>query len=149
MSTTQKDKSSGKPRQRSRKADQRQKPEAQPAPRLDEEIEDQTDTLMAEAITNDPASPAEVPLIDEVAPAEVPLVDDIALVDAVPADTAAPMHHRPVSIQTIANAYEAIPCREADGRAVIRQGHRASDRVCTADLCELCRRVAEDLRTVP
>jgi hypothetical protein len=106
MSTTQKDKSSGKPRQRSRKADQRQKPEAQPAPQRDEAMEDQISTLMADAIANDAASPAEVPLIDEVAPAEVPLVDDIAPVDAVPADTAAPVHHRPVSIQAIANAYE-------------------------------------------
>ena len=38
MSTTQKDKSGGKPRQRSRKADQRgQKPEAPQSPKLDQE----------------------------------------------------------------------------------------------------------------
>src|SRR5579863_9971793 len=49
MSTTQKDKSSGKPRQRSRKGDQRQKPEAQPAPQRDEAMEDQISTLMADA----------------------------------------------------------------------------------------------------
>ena len=50
MSTTQKDKSSGKPRQRSRKADQRsQKTEAPQGPKLDQEIEDQISSLMADA----------------------------------------------------------------------------------------------------
>ena len=132
MSTTQKDKSSGKPRQRSRKADQRQKPEAQPAPQRDEAMEDQISTLMADATANDAASPAEVPLIDEVAPAEVPLVDDIAPVDAVPADTAAPVHHRPVSIQTIANAYEEYTRRSLqESRSLVGKlmGVRSFDKV--------------------
>ena len=136
MSTTQKDKSSGKPRQRSRKADQRsQKPEAPQSPKLDQEIEDQISSLMADAPTNDTVPPAEAPLIDEVAPAEVapaevPLVDDIAPADASSIDV--PAQHRPISIQTIANAYEdyakrtlqesQILCREADGCAVARQG---------------------------
>jgi hypothetical protein len=110
MSTTQKDKSSGKPRQRSRKADQRgQKPEAPQSPKLDQEIEDQISSLMADAPANDTVPPAEAPLIDEVAPAEVapaevPLVDDIAPADASSIDV--PAQHRPISIQTIANAYE-------------------------------------------
>jgi len=107
MSTTQKDKSSGKPRQRSRKADQRgQKPDAPQSPKLDQEIEDQISSLMADAPTNDAVPPAEAPLIDEVAPAEVPLVDDIAAADAPSIGPAVPAHHRPISIQTIASAYE-------------------------------------------
>jgi hypothetical protein len=107
MSTTQKDKSGGKPRQRSRKADQRgQKPEVQQSPKLDPKIEDQIGSLMAEAPTNGAALSAEVPLIDEVAPAEVPLVEEIAPVDASPIERAAPAQPRPISIQTIANAYE-------------------------------------------
>jgi len=107
MSTTQKDKSSGKPRQRSRKADQRgQKPDAPQSPKLDQEIEDQISSLMADAPTNDAVPPAEAPLIDEVAPAEVPLVDDIAAADAPSIGPAVPAHHRPISIQTIANAHE-------------------------------------------
>lgn len=133
MSTTQKDKSSGKPRQRGRKADQRQKPEAQPAPQRDEAMEDQISTLMADATANDAASPAEVPAIDEVAPAEVPLVDDIAPLGAVPADTAAPpARHRPVSIQAIANAYEDYTRRSLqESRSLVGKlmGVRSFDKV--------------------
>jgi hypothetical protein len=132
MSTTQKDKSSGKPRQRSRKADQRQKPEAQPAPQLDEEIEDQISTLMADATASDAAAPAEVPLIDEVAPAEVPLVDDGAPADGPSVDTAAPVHHRPVRIQTIANAYEEYTKRSLqESRSLVGKlmGVRSFDKV--------------------
>ena len=107
MSTTQKDKSSGKPRQRSRKADQRgQKPDAPQSPKLDQEIEDQIGSLMADAPTNGAAPPAQVPLIDEVAPAVVPLIDDVAPADAPSIGPAVPAHHRPISIQTIANAHE-------------------------------------------
>jgi hypothetical protein len=108
MSTTQKDKSSGKPRQRSRKADQRgQKPEASQTPKLDQEIEDQISSLIAtDGPTNGAAPPAEMPFIDEVAPAEVPLIDEVAPADAPSTGTAAPVHHRPVSIQTLVNAYE-------------------------------------------
>jgi hypothetical protein len=118
MSTTQKDKSSGKPRQRSRKADQRgQKPEAPQSPKRDQEMEDQIGSLMADAPTNgaappaqvpliDEVEPAEAPLIDEVAPAEVPLIGEVAAADALSTDTATPAHPRPVGIQTIANAYE-------------------------------------------
>ncbi len=107
MSTTQKDKSSGKPRQRSRKADQRsQKTEAPQGPKLDQEIEDQISSLMADAPTNDAAPPAQAPLIDEVAPAEVPLIDEVAPADAPSIGPATPAQHRPIGIQNIANAYE-------------------------------------------
>ena len=107
MSTTQKDKSSGKARQRSRKADQRsQKPERPQGPKLDQEMEDQTGSLMADTPTNGEAPPAPAPSIDEVAPAEVPLIDEIAPADAPSIGPAAPAHHRPIDIQTIAIAYE-------------------------------------------
>lgn len=107
MSTTQKDKSSGKPRQRSRKADQRgQKPEAPQSPKLDQQIEDQISSLMADAPMNDAAPPAEEPLIDEVAPAEVPLIDEAAAADAPSIGPATPAQPRPIDIQTIATAYE-------------------------------------------
>jgi hypothetical protein len=108
MSTTQKDKSSGKPRQRSRKADQRgQKPEAPQTPKLDQEMEDQISSLIAtDAAANGAAPPAEVSFIDEVAPAEVPLIDEVAPPEAPSTGTAAPVQHRPISIQTIVSAYE-------------------------------------------
>ena len=62
MSTTQKDKSSGKPRQRSRKADQRgQKPEALQSPKRDQEMEDQIGSLRADVPTNGAAPPARSP----------------------------------------------------------------------------------------
>jgi len=104
MSTTQKDKSRGK---RGRKADQReQKPEVQQSPKPDQEIEDQISSLTADAPANGAAPSAEVPLIEEVAPAEVPLVDEVAPADTSSIGTNAPARHRPISIQTIANAYE-------------------------------------------
>ena len=119
MSTTQKDKSGGKPRQRSRKADQRgQKPQAPQSPKLDQEIEDQISSLMVDASTDGavpPAevqvAPAEVPLIDEVSPAEVPLIDDVAPAEVSAARHTAPAQHRPISLQTIAHAYEDYTTR--------------------------------------
>ena len=132
MSTTQKDKSSGKPRQRSRKADQRgQKPDAPPSPKLDQEIEDQISSLMADAPTNGAVPPAEVPLIDEVAPAEVPLIDDVTAVDAPSIGPAVPAHHHPISIQTIANAYEDYAKRSFEqGRSFVEKlmGVRSFDK---------------------
>ena len=115
MSTTQKDKSGGKPRQRSRKADQRgQKPEAQQSPKLDQEIGDQVSPAIADAPTNGsvpPAevqvAPAEVPLIDEVSPAEVPLIDEVA-----PAEVSAqPTQPHPRSIDPSAFKPSRMPTR--------------------------------------
>jgi hypothetical protein len=60
MSTTHQDKSSGKPRQRSRKADQAvPKPEQQQSPMLDQREEDQIDPMVASAPTNSAATPAD------------------------------------------------------------------------------------------
>jgi hypothetical protein len=60
MSTTQQDKSSGKPRQHKRKADQPgPKPEQQQSPILNERKQDQIDPVVASAPTNSAATPAD------------------------------------------------------------------------------------------
>jgi hypothetical protein len=130
MTTTDKAKPSGKPRQRGQKGSQRgQKPEPQQSPKLDQRDEDQMSPMGAstEAPTNGVAAPANGPLIGEVAPADVPSIGAAAPADAssigaaapadapsisaaAPADAlsigaAAPADDRPVSIQAIANAY--------------------------------------------
>lgn len=99
MSTTQQDqnKSSGKPRQRGRKADRRsQKSEQQQSPKLDQQGEDQIDLMVAstDAPAEGAAAPVDLPLIGEVLPPDVPFIC-----------AAAPTDNRPVSIQTITNAY--------------------------------------------
>jgi hypothetical protein len=86
MTITDKEKPSGKPRQRSQKGPQRgQKPEPQQSPKLDQRDEDRISEMGAstDAPTNGAATPANGPLVDAAAAA-----DDF-----------------PVSIQTIANAY--------------------------------------------
>jgi hypothetical protein len=110
MSTTQKEKPGGKPRQRSRKADQRaQKAEAQESPKLDQQIEDRISSVMAEAAGDEAAAAKDTvsapeAMIDEVAPAEVPLVEEIAAENA-PSPAAAPAPDGPISVQAIATAY--------------------------------------------
>jgi len=126
MSTTHQDKSSGKPRQRSRKADQRgQKGELQ-SPKLGQRDEDQigatvasTDaSMMSAAAPSDigEASPVDQPLISEAAPVDQPLVSEVAPADApligevLPADIPSTdvigrADNYPISIQTVANAY--------------------------------------------
>jgi hypothetical protein len=130
MTTTDKHKPSGKPRQRSQKGSQRgQKPEPQQSPKLDQRDEDQISPMGAstDAPTNGAAASANAPLIGEVAPADAPSIGAAAPADALsigeaaladapsigaaaPADTlpiggAAPADDCPVSIQTIATAY--------------------------------------------
>jgi plasmid stabilization system protein ParE len=108
MSTKSQDKSARKPRQRSRKADQRsQKPDQLQNAKLDQRDEDQITAMAASADgpTNRAAAPeefpssgaslADVPLIGEVAPAEAPSIVAVASAD-----------DHPVSIQTIADAYQ-------------------------------------------
>jgi hypothetical protein len=98
MSTTHRDKSGGKPRQRSRKTDQRgQKPEPQQSPKLDQPHEDypiEPVIASTEVTTNGATAPVDVPPIADVEPAEAR-----STAAAVPAD------NPPVNIQTIANAY--------------------------------------------
>jgi hypothetical protein len=107
MSTRPQDKSTGKPRQRSRKADQRsQKPDPQKSAKLDQRDEDQIDAMVAsaDAPTNHAAAPAELPS-SGAPPADVPLIGEIAPTEAPSIVAVAPADNRPISIQTIANAY--------------------------------------------
>jgi phasin family protein len=85
MSTTQRDKPSKKPGQRSRKADQRaQKPDQQQSPSLDQRDEDQISATVAS--TNGSATgavaSADAPPSGDAAPAVVPSVSTVAPVDA-------------------------------------------------------------------
>ena len=130
MKTTNREKPSVKPRQRSQKVSQRgQKPEPQQSPKLDQRDEDRisqmgapTDTptdgaaatangtlVGAAAPANAPsigaAAPADALSIDAAAPENVPSVHAAAPADALPTEAAAPPDDCPVSIQTIANAY--------------------------------------------
>jgi hypothetical protein len=129
MSTTHKDKPPNKPRQRSRKMDQRgQKPDQQQSPKLVQRDEDRIGAMVAltDALTNGAAAPAEPPSSGAPAPADVPLIGEIAPADARPIGAAAPgdppsseralanapsigavtpADNCPVSIQTITNAY--------------------------------------------
>jgi hypothetical protein len=105
MSTTHRDKSSGKPRQRSRKADQRgRKPEPQQSPKLDQEDKDQIDPMIAAADAG-AAAPADVPLIGQVEPADVPLVGEAERAEVPSVGAAVSADNHPINIQTIANAY--------------------------------------------
>ena len=97
MSTTHRDKSSGKPRQRSRKTDQRdRKPEGRqnltPDPRDEDQIAPMT--ASTDVPTNVTASPADVPMTGEVEPADARSIGAVV-----------PAENHPVDIQTIANAY--------------------------------------------
>jgi hypothetical protein len=112
MTTTDKEKPGGKPRQRSQKGSQRaQKPGPQQSPKLDQRDEDRispmdglTDAPPTDASPNGAAAPPSGPLLGEVAPADAPSIGA-----AVPADAfsiaAAPADDGPLSIQTIADAY--------------------------------------------
>ena len=130
MTTTHKEKPSGKPRQRNQKGSQRgQKPEPQQSPKLDQRDEDRISPMGAstDAPTNGAAAPANGPLvgaaapadalsigetapadalsIDAAAPADAPSVGAAAPADALSIGAAAPANDGPVSVQTIANAY--------------------------------------------
>ena len=104
MSTSHKDKSGGKPRQRGRKGEQRREPpEKAQSPKLEQRDDDQTDLMVGstdamvastDAPTNGAAAPvtngAAGPLVGEV----LPPIGATALAD-----------HGPVTIRTIAAAY--------------------------------------------
>ena len=119
MTTTNKEKPSGKPRQRSQKGSQRgQKPEPQQSPKLDQRDEDRisqmgpstdTPTDGAAATANGTlvgaAAPANALSVGAAAPANAPSIGAAAPADALSIDAAAPADDCPVSIQTIANAY--------------------------------------------
>jgi phasin family protein len=98
MPTTHRNKPSGKPGQRGRKADQRsQQPDQQQSPKLDQrDAKEQIDATVAstEVSTNGAVASADAPSIGAVVPADAPSISAVA-----PAD------NFPISIQTIANAY--------------------------------------------
>lgn len=110
MTTTDKEKPGGKPRQRGPKGSQRgQKPGPQQGPKLDRRDEDQISPMGAstDVPPNGATAPASGPLVaGEVAPADAPSIGAGA---AAPAEAfsiaAAPADDCPFSIQTIANAY--------------------------------------------
>jgi hypothetical protein len=118
MSTTHQDqnKSSGKPRQRGRKADQRSRKSEQPeSPKLDRPDENQTAAMVAptEAPEHGAAAPADEPIVAEVEPAlfgaaaaaQAPLVGEVLPPDTFTIGAAARVDYFPVSVQAIANAY--------------------------------------------
>ena len=108
MSTTHRDKSGGKPRQRSRKTDQRgQKAGQQQNPKLDQRDEGPNGPMIAsaDAPTNGKAEPAVVPLIGEVEPADVQPIGKVEPVDVTSTGVAVLADHHPINVQTIANAY--------------------------------------------
>jgi hypothetical protein len=97
MTTTHQDKSSDRPRPRSRKADQRaKKPEEHQAPKLDQRDDDQASPMVASTDTppNGAAALPDAPLITAVAPAGAPSIGEAARGSS-----------HAISIQTIANAY--------------------------------------------
>jgi hypothetical protein len=108
MSIARQDKSSGKPRQRSRKADQRgQKPDQQQTPKLDHRDEDQIGAMVAstDTPTNGAAAQTDLPSSGTAAAADVPIIGQVAPADVPSIGAVAPADDRPISIQTIANAY--------------------------------------------
>jgi phasin family protein len=98
MSTTHRDKPSGKPRQRSRKADQRsQKSDQQRSPELDQrDAKEQIDATVAST---------DASTIGTVALADAPSTGAVALADAPSTGAVAPADNFPISIQTIVNAH--------------------------------------------
>ena len=109
MSTTHKDKPRSKPRQRSRKADQRgRKPDQEQSPKFVQRPAEPPSSGAA-------PTPTDVPLIGEIAPADASPIGAAAPVDlpsserapveAPPIGAVTPADNCPVSIQTIANAY--------------------------------------------
>jgi phasin family protein len=120
MPTTHRNKPSGKPGQRSRKADQRrQQPDQQQSPKLDQrDAKEQIDAMVAstEVSTNGAvasadapsigaAALADVPSIGAVAPADVPSIGAVVPADVPSIGAVVPADNFPISIQTIANAY--------------------------------------------
>ena len=97
MSTTHQDKSGGKHRQRSRKADHRgQKPAQQQSPKPDQRDEDQISPI---------AASTEAPTISAAALADVPLIGEVLSPDVPAIPTAEALESFPISLQAIANAY--------------------------------------------
>ena len=106
MSTSHKDKSGGKPRQRGRKGEQRREtPEQAQSPKLEQRHDDQTDLMVGStdamvASTDAIVAPNDVPT-NGAAPVEAPLAGEVLP----PIGATAPADRGPVTIRTIATAY--------------------------------------------
>jgi phasin family protein len=117
MSTTQRDKPSKKPGQRSRKADQRaQKPDQQQSPKLDQRNEDQIGATIASTNRSTTGTSVDAPPSGDAAPAVVSSVSTVAPVDApsigagAPADVASTSTVESVDAPSIsAGAPAAVP----------------------------------------
>jgi hypothetical protein len=108
MTTTNKEKPGGKPRQRSQKGSPRgQKPEPRQSPKLDQRDEDRISQMGAstDTPTDGAAATANGTLVGAAAPANALSIGAAAPPDALSIDAAAPADDCPVSIQTIASAY--------------------------------------------
>jgi hypothetical protein len=108
MSTSHKDKSGGKPRQRGRKGGQRREtPEQAQSPKLEQRDDDQTDLMVGAtdamvASTDAPTNGAAAPVTNGAAgPVEAPMVGEVLP----PIGATAPADRGPVTIRTIATAY--------------------------------------------
>jgi phasin family protein len=97
MTTTNKEKPSGKARQRSQQRSQRgQKPEPRQIPKLDQRVEDRISQM---------GTSTDAPMNGVAAPANGPFVGAVASAESLSIGAAAAADDCPVSIQTIANAY--------------------------------------------
>jgi hypothetical protein len=117
MSTTQQDKPGSKPRQRSRKAEQRgQKPDQQQSPKLDQNEEQAglTDAAVEAAATDaaaiSEAAAAAFAANESSVRADAGLIGQVAIGEVAPADApsinpGAPAQTGSIGIQTIADAY--------------------------------------------
>ena len=121
MATTDHNKPTGKPGQRSRKAEQRtRKSDRQQGPKADQqrEIREQTDATvgstdtsrtgavgLADVSSTAALAPADTPSTSAVTPVDAPSTVAVAPADAPSIGAVAPADDFPVSIQTIANAY--------------------------------------------
>jgi hypothetical protein len=116
MSTSHKDKSGGKPRQRGRKGEQRREtPEQAQSPKLEQRDDDQTDLMVGStdamvASTDAIVAPNDIPTNGAAAPVEAPLVGEVLP----PIGATALADHGPVAIRTIATAYGDYATRSVE-----------------------------------
>jgi Phasin protein len=130
MTTTDKEKPGGKPRQRSQKVPQRgQKPQPQQSPKLDPR-DDRISQMVAstdapastDAATNGAVAPANGPLVSATAPVDAPSIGAVAPVDAPSIGAIASADDYPVSIQTIASVYVDYTSKSLqDGRSFVEK----------------------------
>jgi hypothetical protein len=109
MTTMHEDKSSGKPRQRNRKAGQRaRKAGQQENPKPDQRDGDQVDAMSASSdiAGSETVPPVAQPSIGKAKPVDMAGSEEVKAADISPTEATAPVgENPPVDMQTIANAY--------------------------------------------